>query len=456
MPRRARQPTTGLSSILVILARVVVLAVISLWKLLWKPHQLRRAQEIIAAHAEELRRHRKQLRVEGNYGLVDDSRWHKEKELFQARVVKPKLNRFFGYDEKRIDRAIEEVAASASTTNCAFRPDMEPLLYEQFVADLLGHDGWSTRLTRASGDQGIDVVAQRGNVKAVIQCKLYSQPVGNSAVQEVMGGRAYENANIAAVVTNAGFTRAARELASTAGVLLLHHDELAKLDSAAGGGPTRDASRAVTDQISPRRTIVHKAPGWPAAAICGAAVLLLAMGGFREWIGRAPHRVGIAAQPGTGAPASGYSDTDTQPSRSRIRHARIRPTTTSAVVFTPKAVSTTDASYTDIAASDMRHSRAPEAADAVSVDDLTAVSARDPRAAQKITTYCASATAQATDPMTAGAACQRDEVAAWTRLVLDNEFPALDPATRRICSQPPFPDSYEGMESCVRYELRTN
>jgi hypothetical protein len=85
-------------------------------------------------------------------------------------------------------------------------------------------------------------------------------------------------------------------------------------------------------------------------------------------------------------------------------------------------------------------------------DDLATVRAADPQAADHIASYCA-ANASATG--SAGAAtCRRDEREAYTRLVLHNEFPALDDATRRKCSQPPFPDSYRAKEICAKYELR--
>jgi restriction system protein len=48
-------------------------------------------------------------------------------------------------------------------------------------------------------------------------------------VQEVVAARSYWNADRAAVVSNAGFTPAARKLAGATGVLLLHHDDLGSL-----------------------------------------------------------------------------------------------------------------------------------------------------------------------------------------------------------------------------------
>ncbi len=88
--------------------------------------------------------------------------------------------------------------------------------------------------------------------------------------------------------------------------------------------------------------------------------------------------------------------------------------------------------------------------------DLLMVKTADPGAADRIDSYCNTATAAAADRVTVAAGCRHQEVDAWTRLVLHNEFPSLDEATRRKCNQPPFPDSYVAKESCARYELRIN
>jgi hypothetical protein len=100
---------------------------------------------------------------------------------------------------------------------------------------------------------------------------------------------------------------------------------------------------------------------------------------------------------------------------------------------------------------DSSASRASSAA-----DDLAAVRAKDPDAAERITVYCTKVAAGAADSLASERACHRNEVAAWTRLVVDQEFPSLDAATLAICSEPPFPDSYEGREACARYKLHIN
>ena len=107
-----------------------------------------------------------------------------------------------------------------------FDARMDPLDYEKHCALQLERAGWSPRLTAATGDQGADVIASRDGKILVLQCKLYSQPVGNDAVQQVYAARGFQVADIAAVVSNQSYTKAARQLANVNGVRLLHHEQL--------------------------------------------------------------------------------------------------------------------------------------------------------------------------------------------------------------------------------------
>lgn len=93
--------------------------------------------------------------------------------------------------------------------------------YEYQCAKILKNKGFSkVQVTKGSGDQGIDVIAYSGGKKYGIQCKYYTSPVGNHAVQEAFAGAKYYNCDVAVVMTNNTFTPAARELAKKTGVLL--------------------------------------------------------------------------------------------------------------------------------------------------------------------------------------------------------------------------------------------
>lgn len=100
---------------------------------------------------------------------------------------------------------------------------------EEFCSEILRKAGWQTRLTKTTGDQGTDIVAEIAGHRVILQCKFYTSPVGNKAVQEAVAARLHERAEKAVVVSNASYTKAARQLATTTGVLLLHHDELETL-----------------------------------------------------------------------------------------------------------------------------------------------------------------------------------------------------------------------------------
>jgi restriction system protein len=198
----------------------------------WHDNTLIRSEFIVTQHTAELLVRRRQLTITSNYGLVDDSQWLQEVEFFIDEVIEKSGGevRISTARLRTVRQLIDSVTARFASSRAPFSPDMDPIDYEQMVADSLTDLGWVTRLTKASGDQGIDVIAEMRGKRVVIQCKRYASPIGNSAVQEAFAGKSFEDADYAAVVTNAEFTRSARQLADTTQVILLHHDELSKLE----------------------------------------------------------------------------------------------------------------------------------------------------------------------------------------------------------------------------------
>ena len=105
--------------------------------------------------------------------------------------------------------------------------DMEGHDFEHLCADALRANGYKqVQVTQASGDYGIDVLAQNNGVSYAIQCKRYNSPVGNHAVQEAYAGAAYYGSSVPVVLTNQDFTPAAREMAASLGVKLWGRSEL--------------------------------------------------------------------------------------------------------------------------------------------------------------------------------------------------------------------------------------
>lgn len=103
---------------------------------------------------------------------------------------------------------------------------MSGIEYEEYCGALLVLHGWRVETTSVSGDQGVDLIATNSNIRACIQCKRYSAPIGNSAVQEIIAGMLYWSGSHAVVIGSSSFTKSAKQLAQSSNILLLHHEEI--------------------------------------------------------------------------------------------------------------------------------------------------------------------------------------------------------------------------------------
>lgn len=205
---------------------------------------LEKAKSLIADHLPALIRQRRLLVSKNAYGIENTRKWDLEAVEFMNSVIGPALNleaertfylpeeraRLLGLCEIEMRTAVDLGFVSATTVFATeYDPAMSPIEFEHFCAERLRMDGWDASVTQASADQGADIIARYGKRSVAVQCKQYSKPVGNSAVQEVVAARAHYATSHAAVIANIGFTPAARKLAETNGVHLLHHDEIGDL-----------------------------------------------------------------------------------------------------------------------------------------------------------------------------------------------------------------------------------
>lgn len=107
---------------------------------------------------------------------------------------------------------------------------MDGIEFEDFTVKLLDMLGYeNTSVTKASGDQGVDVLACRDGLKYAIQCKNYSTPLGNDPIQEVFTGKDFYGCHVAVVVTNSTFTSGARALADKTGTVLWDREMLCQM-----------------------------------------------------------------------------------------------------------------------------------------------------------------------------------------------------------------------------------
>jgi restriction system protein len=223
------------SPLALLLAALAAIALALIALRLWRRHAiLRRARRLTAQHLPALARRRLQLVRPDAYGKPQFGKWEKEVDYFVdthiadglrpaalAALVRCRVD-VLAHIHARVEDAVANQAGCDGMTGAEF---------ELYCAGLLRHAGWQAALSPAGPDQGADIVAEKNGLRIVLQCKLYSRPVGNRAVQEASAARAHAGARLAAVVSNAAYTRAAQELAASNTVLLLHYSELAGLDA---------------------------------------------------------------------------------------------------------------------------------------------------------------------------------------------------------------------------------
>ncbi len=130
--------------------------------------------------------------------------------------------------QNRVNALLEEYRHRFKNPNpLAVVDQMEGLEFEEWCANLLRKHGYTqVEVTKASGDQGVDVLAVKDEIRYAIQCKCYSANLGNTPVQEILAGKKMYRCQIGVVMTNRYFTPGAKELAETTGILLWDRDKL--------------------------------------------------------------------------------------------------------------------------------------------------------------------------------------------------------------------------------------
>lgn len=172
-------------------------------------------------------------------GVPSETKRRLLEDLYELKAIRPRPQDeswLSLLDHQHAQKLIAEIKGSkirkqAPPQMGSFNIDtMEGHEFEHFCADLLQRNGFTdVEVTKASGDFGIDILARKDGVSYAIQCKCYSDTVGNHAVQEALSGAQYYHRMVAAVMTNNYFTSAAIETAQKTNVLLWDRDAVLKM-----------------------------------------------------------------------------------------------------------------------------------------------------------------------------------------------------------------------------------
>ena len=199
----------------------------------YKDNELKKlVDELMIKHQKVLQRKYKQTHYIDEYGKEVENGWDREVNYFIEHVVEDDIC-FLSEGQKweirsRIDSCMIDMKYDI-LTNKYENKEVElrtGIDYENYVEAILKEDNFIVNRTPTTGDQGVDLIANKNNIRIAIQCKYYSKPVGNKAVQEVIAGKDYYECEYACVVSNNTFTPAAKKLASVSNILLLNEDNI--------------------------------------------------------------------------------------------------------------------------------------------------------------------------------------------------------------------------------------
>ncbi|MEV8325454.1 restriction endonuclease [Kitasatospora sp. NPDC056731] len=139
-------------------------------------------------------------------------------------------------DEVRPDRLPETVGGSLAGHGGDDDPDlfeMDPIEFEELIAELFRLRGFRVMTTARSGDVGVDVVAEDLDPvtggKIVIQAKRYRKTVSPTAVRDLESTVRHHGANKGILVTTAGFGRGSYSYIEGKPLTLVSGPELVEL-----------------------------------------------------------------------------------------------------------------------------------------------------------------------------------------------------------------------------------
>lgn len=138
----------------------------------------------------------------------------------------------YGRLEKARRRQQELAALLASAKYQLIHMDWRSLRgvdFEHFLSRAFEMLGYHVELTKASGDQGADLIVTGKGTRVAVQAKGYADSIGNHAVMEVVAGMNFYQCTSCLVITNSRFTPAAIRLAQANGCRLIEGAQIPDL-----------------------------------------------------------------------------------------------------------------------------------------------------------------------------------------------------------------------------------
>ena len=108
----------------------------------------------------------------------------------------------------------EKITSEVANTNWANRAwwwTLNGWEFEEEVAKVFRLNGYKAKVTKKTGDGGIDIILYKDGLKYLVQCKHYQNPIPASYVRELNGVRLDFGADKLVMVASSGATKQALE-----------------------------------------------------------------------------------------------------------------------------------------------------------------------------------------------------------------------------------------------------
>ena len=134
----------------------------------------------------------------------------------------------------------------------------DPWDFERWCAATIESQGWEVTETPISGDQGIDLLAERDGVSVVVQCKATARPAGTAAVQQAIAGMHFSTSDYCCVIARSGFTPGAKALAKKSGAELIDASNTQRFSQIFGFTVSESSRRSSSTDTRGRRKLKYE------------------------------------------------------------------------------------------------------------------------------------------------------------------------------------------------------
>lgn len=214
--------------IFITLILLVVLAYSMITNTNTKERKKKQLEETIDKYFDTLYIKYNQLIYKNDYGQIIYDKWFKEVKFFINKVLLKDIpDLIFYYSIESINDFFNSYFSELLNLKKNKKQEGKISVktgidYEYYVEEYFKKLNYNVSRTPKTGDQGADLIVVKNGIKTAVQCKYYSKSVGNKAVQEVIAGKNFYQCDKAMVVSNAVFTKSARQLAYNSDVDLMN------------------------------------------------------------------------------------------------------------------------------------------------------------------------------------------------------------------------------------------